>query len=146
MHNIALSKSTIIARKCRFFSKNIDISKIKWALVLKGIFSETKCVCVLTYKFQFSSIILTSFRQDWGGGGGEGGHIKCYSCLYYSSIVPCSHRCFQTQSLKKSRRCKKKKKKKISWTLSRKCQEFQGNLFKEHLCRAITRVSASLAI
>ena len=72
MHNIALSKSTIIARKCRFFSKNIDISKIKWALVLKGIFSETKCVCVLTYKFQFSSIILTSFRQDWGGGGGGG--------------------------------------------------------------------------
>ena len=30
------------------------------------------CVYVLT-KFQFSSIILTSFRQDEGGGGGGGG-------------------------------------------------------------------------
>ena len=128
MHNIALSKSTIIARKCRFFSKNIDISKIKWALVLKGIFSETKCVCVLTYKFQFSSIILTSFRQDGGGWGG--GHIKCYSCLYYSSIVPCSHRCFQTQSLKKSRRCKKKNKKKSHGLSPESAKSFRATFSK----------------
>ena len=31
-----------------FFTKNADLSKIKRALVLKGIFSETTYVCVLT--------------------------------------------------------------------------------------------------
>ena len=33
-----------------FLQKNADISKIKWASVLKGIFSETKYVRVLTSK------------------------------------------------------------------------------------------------
>ena len=48
---IALSKGTIIAKKCRFFAKkNTDISKIKRALVLKVIFSETAYVCVFTYQ------------------------------------------------------------------------------------------------
>ena len=55
-----------------FCRKDADIRKIKEVLVLKGIFSETTCVCVLMYlctyvyfctNFQDSSIILTSFRQ-----------------------------------------------------------------------------------
>ena len=41
-HNIDLSKGTIFAKKNGdFLQKNADISKIKIALVLKGIFSET---------------------------------------------------------------------------------------------------------
>ena len=35
-------------KKRLFFTKNADISKIKKALVLKGSFSETTYVCVLT--------------------------------------------------------------------------------------------------
>ena len=46
-----------------FLQKNADISKIKRALTLKGIFFETTYVCVLRTKFQVCSIILTSFRQ-----------------------------------------------------------------------------------
>ena len=46
-----------------FCEKNIDISKINRVLELKDTFSETRYVCVLTYQFQASSIILTSFRQ-----------------------------------------------------------------------------------
>ena len=33
-----------------FLQKNADIGKIKGVLVLKGIFSETTPVCVLTYQ------------------------------------------------------------------------------------------------
>ena len=40
-------------------TKNADIGKSKEILVLKGIFYETKYVCVFTYKI----LILTSFRQ-----------------------------------------------------------------------------------
>ena len=47
---IALSKGTILAKKCYFFAKNADISKIKRALVLKRIFSETTYECVLTHQ------------------------------------------------------------------------------------------------
>ena len=44
-----------------FSKKNADISKIKRALVLKGMKLH---MCVyLRAKFQVSSIILTSFRQ-----------------------------------------------------------------------------------
>ena len=51
-------------RRHWLFAKNADISKIKRALVLKGMFSETIYVCVyLCAKFEVSSIILTSFRQ-----------------------------------------------------------------------------------
>ena len=46
-NTIALSKGTILAKKHCSFEKNADISKIKRALVLKGIFSETTYVCVL---------------------------------------------------------------------------------------------------
>ena len=53
-----------------FLPKNADISKIKRALILKGIFSETTNVCVLTFqipKFQVSGIIPSmipvSFRK-----------------------------------------------------------------------------------
>ena len=48
-----------------FFCKKIyaDISKIKGALVLKGIFSETTYVCTYVLNFQVSWIILTSLRQ-----------------------------------------------------------------------------------
>ena len=48
-----------------FFEKNTDISKIKWALILKGIFTETKYECVL-FKFSVSSITLTDFREGEG--------------------------------------------------------------------------------
>ena len=45
----ALSKGTILAKKHWFFAKKkADISKIKRALVLKGIFSESMYECVLT--------------------------------------------------------------------------------------------------
>ena len=44
-----------------FSKKNADVSKIKRALVLKGMKLH---MCVyLRAKFQVSSIILTSFRQ-----------------------------------------------------------------------------------
>ena len=49
-HTIALSKGTVFAKKCCFFEKKADISKIKKTLVLKSIFSETKCECILTYQ------------------------------------------------------------------------------------------------
>ena len=46
------------------YAKNAGISKVKRALVLKGIFSETTCVCTyVPTKFHVSSIILMSFRQ-----------------------------------------------------------------------------------
>ena len=44
--------------------KNADISKIEEAYALKGIFSETKYKCVLTYQIWSFSIILTGFRQE----------------------------------------------------------------------------------
>ena len=40
-HTIALSKGPIFAKNGDFLQKNTDISKIKRALLLKGIFSET---------------------------------------------------------------------------------------------------------
>ena len=59
-HTFALSRGTILAKKHWFFAKNADISKIKRALVLKGIFFETTyvCVCILSAEFEISSIIL----------------------------------------------------------------------------------------
>ena len=48
-----LSKGTIVAKKCWFFAKNVDMSKIKRLLVLKGIFSETIYLCLP--KYQISS-------------------------------------------------------------------------------------------
>ena len=45
---IALSESKIFAKKSYFLLKNADMSKIK--RVLKGIFSETTYVFVLTYQ------------------------------------------------------------------------------------------------
>ena len=47
-NTIALSKGAIFAKKYLGFGKNADISKIKWSLVVKGIFSKTKYACVLT--------------------------------------------------------------------------------------------------
>ena len=38
-------------KHANFCKKIVDISKIMKALVLKGIFSETKYACVLTYQF-----------------------------------------------------------------------------------------------
>ena len=49
-----------------FFKKIADISKVKKALVLKDIFSETTYACVLRTKFQVSNIIVSSFRQGEG--------------------------------------------------------------------------------
>ena len=65
-HTIALSKGTILTIKRWFFAKNADISKIKRALVLNGIFSETTYLFTYVPKFKVSSIILTSFRQGEG--------------------------------------------------------------------------------
>ena len=65
-------KVLFLWKNADFLQKNADISKIKTALVLKGIFSKIKYVCLLTYQFQVSSIILTSFRQCGGEGGGGG--------------------------------------------------------------------------
>ena len=45
----ALSKGIILGKKFWFFAKNADISKIKRAVVLKGIFSENTYECVLMY-------------------------------------------------------------------------------------------------
>ena len=56
-HNIALSKSTIIATKLQ---KNVNISKIKKAVC----FLKLQMCVYLRTKFQFSGIILTSFRQN----------------------------------------------------------------------------------
>ena len=39
-HTITLSKITIFDKKCQFFAKKANISKIKKALVPEGIFSE----------------------------------------------------------------------------------------------------------
>ena len=49
------------------YIENAGINKTSEALVLESIVSETTYVCVLTSKFQVSSINLTSFRQgEWG--------------------------------------------------------------------------------
>ena len=55
----AVYKKMLIFRK-----KNTDISKTKGVLVLKGIFSETKYVRVLTY--QISSFYINS-NEFWDG-------------------------------------------------------------------------------
>ena len=49
---MAFSKYTIFAKNTDFLqkNKNPDISQIKRALVLKGIFSDTEYMCVLTYQ------------------------------------------------------------------------------------------------
>ena len=48
----AFSKYTIFAKNTDFLqkNKNFDISQIKRALVLKGIFSDTEYMCVLKYQ------------------------------------------------------------------------------------------------
>ena len=42
-------KVLFLPKRANFLQKNADISKIKTVLVLKGIFSETAYVCVLTH-------------------------------------------------------------------------------------------------
>ena len=58
-YTIALNKVAIFAKKMLiFYTKNADISKIKWFLVLKSLFHKTTHVCVLSYqisRFQHSS-------------------------------------------------------------------------------------------
>ena len=56
---IALTKGTIFTKK-----KNFDISKIKQLMVVKDIFCETTCACVLMYQFKPSNAILWIFRQE----------------------------------------------------------------------------------
>ena len=61
-----MNKSTIFAKKSASFLKKNEniISQIKEALVLKGIFSKTSCVCVyLKAKFYVAIIILEGFRE-----------------------------------------------------------------------------------
>ena len=43
-------KVLFLPKNAEFLQKNADISKVKRALVLKGIFSETTYVCVLMYQ------------------------------------------------------------------------------------------------
>ena len=57
-----------LLKNANFLQKNVNISKIKRALVLTVIFSETTYVCGITWvdlcaKFEVSGIILTRFRQ-----------------------------------------------------------------------------------
>ena len=49
-HTIVLTKGTVFVKKCRFFSKNADISKIKGILILKGVFSKTTYLSFITYQ------------------------------------------------------------------------------------------------
>ena len=56
-HTIALSKCT------PFFQKNADIAKIKGALVLIGIFSETRYLCVLMCQISSFQRSSKSFIQ-----------------------------------------------------------------------------------
>ena len=62
-HTITLSKSTIFAKNTDFLQKNADISKIKWVLVLKIMFSETTYVCLFTYQISSFQHTFNSFRQ-----------------------------------------------------------------------------------
>ena len=47
-----------------FWQEHADINKSKKALILNGTFSKTINVCTYIPKFQVSSIILTTFRQE----------------------------------------------------------------------------------
>ena len=49
-HAIPLSEGTIFAKNADFLQKNAEVSKVKRALILKGMFSETAHVCVLMYQ------------------------------------------------------------------------------------------------
>ena len=51
----ALSRGTTFAKKYYFFQTNKDISTIMGVLVLKGIFSETTCVCMCVSTYQSSN-------------------------------------------------------------------------------------------
>ena len=51
----ALSRGTTFAKKYYFFQTNKDISTIMGVLVLKGIFSETTCVCMCVSTDQSSN-------------------------------------------------------------------------------------------
>ena len=46
-------KLLFLLKNANFLQKNADISKIKTALVLKVIFSETAHVCILTYQIRY---------------------------------------------------------------------------------------------
>ena len=46
-------KALFLTKNADFFQKNADTSKIKGVLVLKGIFSETICVCTYVPNFKF---------------------------------------------------------------------------------------------
>ena len=43
-------KVLFLPKNADFLQKNADISKIRTALVLKGIFSKTEYVCVVMYQ------------------------------------------------------------------------------------------------
>ena len=56
-HYCSKSRYYFCYKKQIFYKKNVDISKVNRALVLKGIFSETTYVCVLTYQ-------ISSFQHN----------------------------------------------------------------------------------
>ena len=58
---------TIFVKKGWNFTKKCCIPKMKGVLVLRGIYSGTKYVCInLSFKTQVSSMIITRFRQGNG--------------------------------------------------------------------------------
>ena len=66
-HTIALSEGTFLDN---FLQNNADISKVKAAQVLKGIFSETTYRCVLTCQirsFQHNSNEFFREEEGWEG-------------------------------------------------------------------------------
>ena len=68
-----------------FLQKIADIIKMKRALVLKGIFSETAYVCVLAHQISsvISGLILTSFRH----GPPQNGPLKSPPRLWLNKPV-----------------------------------------------------------
>ena len=66
-----------ICQKCCFAKKNAGISKIKRALVLKGIFSETTCVCSLHVRtYQISCFQHNSNEFQTGS------NFNCFSLQF----------------------------------------------------------------
>ena len=49
-HNTTLSKGTIFIKNIDFLKKDAEVSKIKGVLVLKGMFSKTIYLFVLTHQ------------------------------------------------------------------------------------------------
>ena len=58
-------KVLFLPRNAEFLQKYADISKIKVALVLKGIFSVTTYVCIFTCQLGLSKVLMYEFHYDY---------------------------------------------------------------------------------